>query len=227
MRYPFLAGATLAFAVCLGAGNPGSAQAEPKPDPRAIAHRTLGPNWIVEDDPLPDRRWFMPNLHSYLCRLRARGGFPYQKLIVSSEGKVLARSATRELRARARAESIRIAIAGGRPTIEGLAGADTQGLEDTLRAFARRIRPTDPVGPGSALAISLLLVEMLTVKGEFRSAEVKRTAKGEVAVTVDWKQGNRSWGFVEQARWTLRFDARGTIASIEKTRGEFEEHLRR
>ena len=193
--------------------------------PLKAAQDLLGDNWIVEAEAPPGLDRFLPAVHPFLCRLRARGGFPYEKLLLSGKGKVLARSRIRELLDRAEAKAWSIRFLEGKPVLEGAPAGDS-GLRDTVRVLgkAAAARPNDP---GSALTLSLLFLEVLTVKGEFVSAVVKKTEGKGLAVEVDWKQGTRFWGYTERARWTVRFNARGALTDLEKVQARFERYRRR
>ncbi len=191
--------------------------------PQKAAQDLLGDNWIVEAEAPPGLDRFLPAVHPFLARLRARGGFPYEKLLLSGKGKVLARSRIRELLDRAEAKEWSVRFREGKPVLEGTPAGDG-GLRDAMQVLGKAARSKDP---GSALTLSLLFLEVLTVKGEFVSAAVKKIEGKGLAVEVDWKQGTRFWGYTEQARWTVRFNARGAFTDLEKVQTRFERERRR
>jgi hypothetical protein len=209
------------------AGIPTTAQSEEEGRAAAeAARKRLGENWIVEPEPLPGGERVLPGVRSFTCRLRARGGFPFAKMLVSADGKELACSETRELFDRAKAARIRIAVSDGQARVVDPGGAERTGLEDTLRMALRRLG-TAVRDPGIALTASLALVTAVTVKGEFESATVTRTEGGGLEVRIIWKQGTVWWGFVEQAEWTLRYAPSGALYGLEKIQKSHERHPRR
>jgi hypothetical protein len=195
-------------------------------DPSKAVRSVLGPNWVTERDSVSGTNNEKVRLHSFLCRLRARGGFPYQKFVVSHDGKILAQSSHRELLDRARSKSLQVAAKGKRDGITVRPNVDATGLTNTFRAvqagYEKRVR-----GPVAALEAAVALVDMLTVKGQFLSAKVDRRGDDGFTVSVLWKQGSSFWGFKEQASWTVAFDRAGSLVRVDKKQQSYERQLRR
>jgi hypothetical protein len=195
-------------------------------DPLKAVRSVLGPNWVTERDSVSDTKNEKMCLHSFLCRLRARGGFPYKKFVVSHDGKILAQSSHRELLDRARSKSLQVMANGKRDDITVRPNVVATGLTNTFKAvqagYEKRAR-----GPAAALGTAVVLVDMLTVKGQFLSAKVDRRRDDGFTVTVVWKQGGSFWGFTEQASWTVTFDGAGSLVRVDKKQQSYERQLRR
>jgi hypothetical protein len=226
MSIPTRALALFPLAFALGPCGPARAQDPPKPDPIAVLQEFLGSEWILEEDALGGAPATTGGLRSLLCRLRARGGFPFQKMLVAASGEVLSCSPHGELKARARAKTLRIALTPERIAVASQPRIESAGLESALRALLAR-RTARKAHPADALSTALNALELLSVEGEFRSAAIERAEDGALSVAVGWKQGTRFYGFEERARWSFAFDRKGALASIEKVQEAFEEHRRR
>jgi hypothetical protein len=189
------------------------------------AQEICGENWIVERETLSGGDRVLPGVRSFLGRLRARGGFPYAKLLLSDKGELLARSEGRELLARAAAKRICFRLRDGKPEITEGGRLGKRGLKNTLRALLGRLKPVGR-DVGNALSASVAIVTVLTVKGKLEAATVRPTEAGLI-IRITWNQGSDWWEFKERADWTLRFDGSGALAGIEKNQQAYTRRMLR
>ena len=199
------------------------AQADLEDAAKVAAQELSGENWIVEEENLGSGSRSLPGIRSFLGRLRARGGFPYHKLVLTDKGAELARTRGREFAARAAAKQIRVRIDGKAIECSSDNGGVGLGMRKTLRALLTRFNKPDARDAGSALAASAAIVKILTIKGTLEEAKVRPQGPGwEVELT--WEQGSKWWEFHERAVWSLRFDGSGALVEIQKLQ---KEHTRR
>jgi hypothetical protein len=211
--------------VLAGAASPKAATQLKSEDPAlAAVQKRLGESWIVEPESLSGGKRLLPKTRSMLGRLKARGGFPFMKMLLSHDGTELARTESRELVARAEATRLHVDFKDGKPSITE-APLLRSGLQKTLEAVSPRHASVGQ-DPGSALSASVSLITILTVRGTFESATVQKSKNGLV-VKVSWKQGSQWWEFEESADWTLCFSPKGTLTSLDKERKHYTHRMRR
>lgn len=196
------------------------------PPPRAgeeAVRRLVPEGWTVEPETFANADRLLPGARSWYCRLRAKGGFPYERIVLASDGQVLHRSRDADFLARVRAARIEARrAAAGWTVVEG--GA--VGVESLLDAF-HRLSPGAGRDAGGALTAAVVLLDLLTYDGRFVAATVAARGAAGIEVAVDWEQGSGTWSFEERARWTFEFDASGALTRLLKVRTAFEEHLRK
>jgi len=217
----------LAGIVALALAGLSPAQDGEAPDPIDVARKLVGKNWDVERELIPGLDRCLPGVHSFWCRMRAMGGAPYERIVISEKGDVLHRIKAKSLHAWPKAKALEVRIEGKKAIVKDTGGMAA--VADMAPVIETGLRLHAPSGkdPGASLSFSIALVSLLTVKWTFHGASVTTAPGGGFVVQLDWTQGSVLWSFEERAHWSLTFDKEGALISITKAQVKCEFHGRK